>query len=70
MVLKAVTDGEVHVGVTKYPPGYIEQLEHNAEETYRLYKEGKIKGYSSDKEMLSDMLGDDYDKWLLANPKK
>ena len=41
---------------TEYPPGYIEEIERGAEETYRLYKEGKTKGYTDADEMMSDML--------------
>ncbi len=44
-----------HITATEYPPGYIEELEKEAEETYRLYKEGKIKGYDNPKEAIDAM---------------
>ena len=41
---------------TKIPPGYLKELEREAKETCRLYKEGKIKGYTDPDEMMRDML--------------
>ena len=72
MLMRAAVDGKIHVAflqasqdvcplcgpdpAAKYPPGYLEELEKEAEGTLRLYKEGKIKGYTSAKEVMRDML--------------
>lgn len=72
MLMRAVVDGKIHVAflqgtpdicplcgpdpAAKYPPGYLEELAKEAEETLRLYKAGKIKGYTSAKEMMRDIL--------------
>lgn len=72
MLMRAAVDGKIHVAflqeshdvcplcgpdpAAKYPLGYLEELEKEADETLRLYKEGKIKGYTSAKEMMRDIL--------------
>lgn len=56
MVLRAVADEEIHVGITQYPPGYIAEIEKRAEETYQLYKQGKIKGYTDPDEAMKALL--------------
>jgi antitoxin component of RelBE/YafQ-DinJ toxin-antitoxin module len=40
----------------EYPPGFIDDLEKSAEETHRLYKEGKIKGYTDADEAVAALL--------------
>lgn len=56
MLLAAFAEGSVHIGVTRYPPGYIEKLEKEADEADRLLRSGKAKTYASAKEMLADIL--------------
>ena len=42
---------------TRYPKSYLTMLERESKETRRLYKEGRLKGYSSGIEMIRDILG-------------
>lgn len=62
IAFRALADGFMHIsiGVSQYPKEYLETLERESDETMRLYREGKIKGYTSGKSMLQDILGDDY----------
>lgn len=41
-----------HIHETTYPPDFIEELERTADETHRLYKEGKIKAYDDAEEAI------------------
>lgn len=41
-----------HIHETAYSPGFIEELERTADETHRLYKEGKIKAYDNAEEAI------------------
>ena len=58
VALEPLAKGEQHlfIGITKYPPSFIRELEREAEETYRLYKEGKIKGYDKPGEAMDALL--------------
>lgn len=56
-LLVAFASGEVEIGVTQYPKGYLEQLEKEADELRELRRQGKVKGYRSAKELFDDMLG-------------
>jgi hypothetical protein len=58
LLLRAFTEGSVHIGVTQYPKGYLETLEKESNELSRLYRQGKVKGYTSAKEMFADILGE------------
>jgi len=59
VALRALTDGIffLSVGISEYPDGYKGKLDGESKETMKLYREGKIKGHTSGKEMLSDILG-------------
>lgn len=56
LLLRAFVQGTVHIGVSQYSEGYVKALEKESQELGRLYKKGKIKGYSSSKELLNDIL--------------
>lgn len=56
MLLRAYAEGNVHIGVTQYPPGYLEALGKEAEELRRLHRAGKVKSYASAKELFDDIL--------------
>lgn len=57
LLLRMFIDQKMHVGVTQYPKGYIEKLEKEADALHKAYLKGKVKGYSSGKEMIDDILG-------------
>ncbi|GEM_PF-6655499 len=52
--------GSLHIGVmpTRYPPGYIEQLEKEADEADESLRKGKLKTYANADEMFADILGE------------
>lgn len=61
----AVRQGKLYAGVTqihteepvmKYPPGYLEELDKEIIEMERLHAQGKLKTYSSAKELFDDIL--------------
>ncbi|OGJ61171.1 hypothetical protein A3C37_05335 [Candidatus Peribacteria bacterium RIFCSPHIGHO2_02_FULL_53_20] len=56
LLLQAYIEGSVHIGVTQYPKGYIEQLEKESASLMRQYKKGKIKSYSSANALFNDIL--------------
>lgn len=56
MALHAIASGRWHVGPTEYPPEYVDMILKEAKETRRLRKAGKLKGYTSGKEMIDDIL--------------
>lgn len=56
LLLHAFTQGEVQIGVTQYPPGYLEKLGEEADELREQYKKGKVKTFASAKEMFDDIL--------------
>ena len=61
MLARALLQKKIFLGVlpppqTQYPPGFIEELVKDAEETHRLYKEGKIKGYTNADEAMAALL--------------
>lgn len=61
MLARALLQKKVFLGVfptppIEYPPGFLEELEKDAEETYRLYKAGKIKGYTNADEAMAALL--------------
>jgi addiction module RelB/DinJ family antitoxin len=57
--LRAIADGDVRIplGAAKYPPGYLEQLDKEVAEMEKLHAQGKLKTYSSAKELFDDILG-------------
>ena len=58
MALRAIASGRWHVGPTEYPPEYVEMILKESKEMDRLRKEGKLKGYTSGKEMIDDILSE------------
>lgn len=56
LLLRAFVQGTVHIGVSQYPKGYLQTLEQESAELSRLYQKGKLKGYSSSKELFGDIL--------------
>ena len=56
LLLLAFTQGDVHIGVSQYPPGYLETLEKESKELSRLYRKGKVKSYPSSKALFDDIL--------------
>jgi antitoxin component of RelBE/YafQ-DinJ toxin-antitoxin module len=56
MLLRFYAEGSVNIGVTRYPKAYADMIKKEASETRRLYRQGKIKGYTSAKEMMDDIL--------------
>lgn len=56
ILLNAFVEGSVHIGVTQFPDGYVQSLENESRELSRLYDKGKVKGYSSSKELFDDIL--------------
>ena len=56
MLLRFYVEGAVTVGVTRYPNSYAAMIKKEAKETMRLYRQGKVKGYASAKEMMDDIL--------------
>ena len=56
LLLRAFVDGTVQIGVTQYPKGYIEQLHKEADALRKAHRGGKVKGYSTAKEMFDDIL--------------
>ena len=55
MALHAIASGRWHVGPTEYPPEYVDMILKEAKETRRLRKAGKLKGYTSGKEMIEEL---------------
>ncbi|MEK7136915.1 MAG: type II toxin-antitoxin system RelB/DinJ family antitoxin [Patescibacteria group bacterium] len=58
MALHAIASGRWHVGPTEYPPAYVDMILKETENMRRLRKEGKLKGYTSGKEMIDDILSE------------
>lgn len=56
LLLHSFLEGTVDVGVTRYPDAYAKMIKKELRETKRLVKEGKIKSYTSVKEMFDDLL--------------
>ena len=56
LLLRAFVDGEVQVGVTQYPKAYLETLAKEADELRTLHRKGKVKTYTSSKELFDDIL--------------
>lgn len=56
MLLQAFIQGEVRIGVTQYPKGYLETLAKEADELRENNRKGKVKRYSSSKELFDDIL--------------
>lgn len=58
IALKAIADGVMHisVGVSKYPEWYLNELDKESEEMTKQYEAGKLKTYSSSKELFDDIL--------------
>ena len=56
MLLRFYSEGALDIGVTHYPKAYATMIKKEARETVRLYRQGKIKGYTSAKEMMDDIL--------------
>ncbi len=61
VALRALADGVffLSVGISDYPDEYRGELDRESKETMKLYREGKVKGYTSGRKMLSDMLKTD-----------
>lgn len=57
LLLEAFSKGEMEIGVTQYPKGYVEKLHKEMDEMERLQRMGKLKGYGSAKELFDDILG-------------
>lgn len=57
LLLQAFVQGAVHIGVSQYPEGYVRSLEKESAELSRLYRKGKVKGYTTGKRLFDDMLG-------------
>ena len=58
MALHAIASGRWHIGPTEYPPEYVEMILKESEEMDRQIKAGKLKGYTSGKEMIDDILSE------------
>lgn len=56
MLLRFYAEGAVDVGITRYPKAYAAMIKKEAKKTARLYRQGKIKGYTSAKTMMDDIL--------------
>jgi hypothetical protein len=56
LLLLAFTQGDLQIGVTQYPKKYIEAIEKESEELSRRYRQGRVKGYGSAKELFDDIL--------------
>jgi hypothetical protein len=58
ILLRAFTEGDVDIGVAKYPKKYLEALDKEAKELRRLHRQGKVKSYTSAKALMDDILGE------------
>lgn len=56
MLLRFYAEGSVNIGVTRYPKAYADMIKKEAKQTIRLYRQGKLKGYTSAKTMMDDIL--------------
>lgn len=56
LLLRAFVQGTVHIGVTQYPEKYMKTIEKESADLSRLYQKGKMKGYSTSKELFNDIL--------------
>lgn len=56
LLLRAFVDGTVQIGVTQYPPKYLETISKEARALRKAHRAGKVKGYSTAKEMFDDIL--------------
>jgi len=62
MVMRASVEGKIRLGFSQreepfeYPEWFLKELEEQSEETMRLYKEGKIKGYTNADEAMKALL--------------
>jgi len=56
LLLNAFIEGDVHIGVTQYPKGYLQALEKESADLSREYRTGKAKGYRSSKELFDAIL--------------
>lgn len=61
MLARTLLEGKIYLGVfqtppTDYPPGFLDEMEKDAAETYRLYKAGKVKGYTNADEAMDALL--------------
>lgn len=56
LLLRALVDGTVQIGVTQYPKGYIEKLHKEADALDKAYSKGEVRSYGSGKELLDDIL--------------
>lgn len=56
MLLRFYAEGSVNVGVTRYPKAYAAMIRKESRNTVRLLRQGKLKAYSSAKEMFDDIL--------------
>ena len=58
LALRAIANGEWQIGVTRYPPKYIEAIHKETGQTRALRKKGKLKGYKSGKNLINDILSE------------
>ena len=56
MLLPFYAEGSMHVGVTRYPKAFGEMIKKEDKKTMRLYRQGKLKGYTSAKDMMNNIL--------------
>jgi hypothetical protein len=57
LLLKSYSQGDRKIEVTHYPGWLEKRILKESRKTMRLYKQGKLKGYTSVKEMMDDILG-------------
>jgi len=55
LLLGAYAHGEIQIGVTQYPQGYLEALAKEAGELRRLQRAGKTKRYGSSGELFDEL---------------
>lgn len=56
LLLQAFLDGTVHIGVTQHSERYIENIGKEADALRRANRQGKVRRYSSSKELFNDIL--------------
>ncbi|MDO8648547.1 MAG: hypothetical protein Q7R81_02070 [Candidatus Peregrinibacteria bacterium] len=58
LLLHAFAEGTIHIGVSQHTEAYVRTLEKESAALSRLYKAGKVKGYTNSKELFRDILGE------------
>ena len=56
LLLQAFLDGTVHIGVTQHPQRYIDVIDKEADVLRIANRRGKVRRYSSSKELFDDIL--------------